>query len=122
MNLYKETTLKLGNIRPKQKDVRAFWEFDELTKDRVATYKDSNGVVQPAIRVGCGCTANVVVQDDGIQALYNDRGNAKGVVTKNITVYYKTGDLPIRIKNDSGIETFNSELDKTVLFFEVLVK
>ena len=122
MSLYKETTIKLGNIKRKQKNVRAFWEFDELTKDRIETYVDSDGVTQPAVKVGCGCTASVKILDNGIEALYSDRGNVKGVVTKNITVYYKTDDLPVRIKNKNGVEMFNPQLEKTILFFEVFVK
>lgn len=117
MGLFKETSVNMGDIRPGQSDVLIEWFFDQLTKDDIAV--DSEGKF--AIAPSCGCTASFEVLEDRIIAKYNDSGNTIGPVSKSATVYYKSGDTPVKVVNNRGVETYNPDLGKTVLFFTVNV-
>lgn len=120
--LYKETKVDIGNIKLGQSDVEVRWEFDELTKDDIAFYNGGAGDEIPAIQAFCGCTASFDIDDNGITALYTDNGSKTGVVTKSIYVYYKPEeDIPVRVTNEKGVETFNPKLAKTQLSFSMNV-
>lgn len=121
MNLFKRTTSEGGEIKPGQKNVEIRWDFDTLKKEDIATYEE-DGETKYCIKPGCGCTADISVDENGITAYYNDRGNTKGQVNKSITVYYKTEGEKPRIKNQNGDLVFNRKQGLTVLFFNVIVK
>lgn len=120
-SLFKQTSVKLEPIKAGQKNVPVEWLFDSITKEDIASYVDAKGETQYAIKPGCGCTASFEVLDDRIKALYSDGGNNKGAVSKSVTVYHKPSDpsVPVRSKNERGVDVFNPALGKTVLMFTV---
>lgn len=116
--MFKSTTVNVGEIKKGQKNVVVDFEFDSLRPDEIATYVDAKGNEVPAIGFSCGCTGTPEIFPDKLRVLYNDGGNVSGAITKSITVFYKPAtDILIRVKNERGVEVWNPELSKTVLVF-----
>jgi len=116
MELFKATHVDVGVIRVGQANVPVKWFFEGLTREKFAL--DAKG--EPLVHAGCGCTASFRLEDDGIVALYSDRGGTIGPITKAITVHYKPSPgTPIYVKNDRGVDVINTALGKTVLTFTV---
>lgn len=122
MQFFKQTFVNVGDIKLGQKEVKVEWEFEGMSKEDVAKYKNSSGNEVFAVAPGCGCTANLEVTDKGITALYNDGGNNIGQFTKQVVVYHApTDDTLVRVTNEKGREMYNKKLASTTLKFMVNV-
>lgn len=119
-NLFKQSKINLGVIKSSSKNNEVFWEFDKLTKNKIATYVGLDGKIEYAIKKGCGCTVDLEVTDKGIHAKYNATSK-KELITKNIVVFLAKEGVPARKKNASGILSFNTDLERVVLFFEAKI-
>lgn len=122
MKAFKNIQVDLGNITAGTEGHKVFWEFEELDKNTIATFVDNSGNEQYAVQRMCGCTADVEVRENGISAVYNDNGNSTGKLIKRVKVYYKSGELPTKVKNERGVLMFNPKLPSTVLSFIVEVE
>jgi hypothetical protein len=77
------------------------------------------------VKVGCGCTADIKILDDRIQATYTDSTPSSSFegkstshhipIEKNMTVFYKDGK-PLKI-TDAGKKKFNMQKAHTILRF-----
>ncbi len=114
MALFKNDTINIGNIKPQAK-IEVFWAFEELKRSDIATYLE-NGVRVYAIEKNCSCQGETKISDAGIALVYNDKG-LEQVIDKSIRVYLDNGNMPVRVKNDRGIEEFNSQLGSLQLKF-----
>lgn len=119
MSYFKESTVDLGQIKAGSNNVNVKWEFEDLTLDDIAKFKDVRGVEQYAIRPGCGCTAKFSFTEKGIEAVYTD-SLKKGGKTKSVTVYLKPEDgVPVRVQNNRNTERFNEALKTVVIVFKL---
>lgn len=127
MALFKENTVSLEQpIKAGQKSVPVFFEFDDLTKDKIEYNKKTGYQVVP----GCTCSADFSVRDDGISISYNDNTSKNNVdiqpkkeltVQKTLRVYLKDGK-PMRKKNGRGVMVPNPDKESELLTFIVTVK
>ena len=81
------------------------------------------------IQPGCGCTAEVKIEDGRVLATYNDNTRREEVaempgqvktISKNLRVFLKDGK-PLMVKNERGVETYNQQKQSMTLFFHVNV-
>lgn len=104
-------------IKPGEKEVILRWDFDKLTKDQI-----------DHLHPGCGCTAQIKVDDTGITAIYSDNTKEADVkkenskvyrVQKHITVFLKD-EQPLKIQGPKGAH-FNPKKTQLKLFFNASV-
>lgn len=81
------------------------------------------------IQPGCGCTAEVKMENGRVLATYNDNTKVEEVaempgrvktISKNLRVFLKDGK-PLMVKNERGVETYNAQKQSLTLFFHVNV-
>ena len=98
-----------GTISPGQKGIKLFWKYKELKKDDVV-----------AVYPGCGCTAEVKILDDGIEAVYNDNHSTApktgSIFSKILNVSLNDG-LPTHVPSDKGGSKFNDKKALVTLTF-----
>lgn len=76
---------------------------------------------------GCGCTADVKKLGDRVRATFTDTSMDEAFhgdtqeFTKTVTVFYDDGK-PLMVKNNRGVEQYNTEKAQDVLTFTVKVK
>lgn len=114
MGLFRSTNVDAGQIVAGSKKV-IVWEFDEIKKSDIGVYFEDNKW-HYAVFKNCSCQGTVLVSETALTIEYIDKGY-KGEVTKELKVYLKNGDMPIRVKNDRGIVDFNPSLGYVMLYF-----
>lgn len=119
MALFKNDHLNIGTIKPNSRHTIK-WEFDEMKRLDIATYKDDQGIMQYAIYKPCSCQGDAKVSDSGITLEYSDQGH-KGKKEKYITIYLTNNKIPVRVKNEKGVEEFNPDLGYINLKFDMVV-
>lgn len=77
------------------------------------------------LETSCGCTTPLVY-NDRIEVTYNNDTSLNGAQFASIdpqwiTIRYKTGDLPVYIKNEKGVDVANPDLDFEYLKLEINV-
>jgi len=95
---FKQLNVDLGEIAPGGVySVR--WEFDELSPEDLHKKDDGSYDIRP----GCGCTAEIEVDEKGITAKYTDKTKLgrSGVkaINKDLHVYL----TPEETKNSKGV-------------------
>lgn len=108
-----------GTIKPGQGNVEIFWEFNKLNKEAIRH-----------IHAGCGCTAQLDIQDTGVKAVYTDGHQAAAVATgpvtftKSLTVFLhtETSTEPLWIKNAKGADMPNPDVPNFPIWFNGVVQ
>lgn len=118
MGLFKEEIIDLGTIKAKSSK-EVVWHFDELKKSDIGLYFENNKW-NYAVYKTCNCQGEILISEKTLNLIYTDKGFA-GDLTKNITVYLKNGDMPIRVQNERGEMVFNQSLGFITLYFKVKV-
>lgn len=104
-------------IQRGQGDINLRWDFNELSIDLIED-------VVP----GCGCTAQLSIDNTGISAVYKDNTKESDVpknapwfypTKKAITVYIRDGE-PIKIPGPKGM-TFNPKKKQIKLYLHACV-
>jgi len=117
---FKESVVDLGTIG-KNSSQQVFFPFKEPGKETSEKIKN--------VKPSCGCTADVVITEEGIKATYYDQtsftekqkssGKLKEI-TKNLVVTFKDGE-PRLIKNERDVWVKNPKKESVVLFIHAKV-
>ncbi|MCC6818562.1 MAG: hypothetical protein IT245_06715 [Bacteroidia bacterium] len=119
MALFKNTKVNIGTIKSGSSHT-VTWDFEELKKADIGEYFE-NGKWEYAVFKNCSCQGEVLISEKQFTLEYKDKGLKDGEFTKEVKVYLKNGNMPIRVQNDRGIMVFNEQLGSITLYFTVNV-